>query len=85
MSLIKKYIMLDCKEATYLVSLKEENKLSLSKYLKLELHLAICAVCKRFEIQTIHFCNLATQLPFKTENKMSEEKKTAIKKILEEA
>jgi hypothetical protein len=85
MKLIKKYLMISCKEATYLLSLKEEGKLSLSKYLKLELHLAMCVLCKRFKIQTGHFCNLATQLPFKTENKMSEEKKTAIKKILEEA
>jgi hypothetical protein len=84
MKLIKQLFMISCKEATYLVSLKEEGKLSFSKYLKLELHLAICILCKRFEIQTGHFCNIAKQHPLKPEAKMSKEKKVAIKKLLEE-
>jgi hypothetical protein len=85
MKLIKQFFMISCKEATYLVSLKEEGKLSFSKYLKLELHLAICILCKRFEIQTGHFCKIAKQYPLKPEAKMSTEKKLAIKTLLEEA
>lgn len=75
--------MISCKEATYLVSLKEEGNLSLSKYLKLELHLAICILCKRFEMQTGHFCNIAKQYPLKPESKMSTERKITIKTMLE--
>lgn len=85
MKLFKKIFMISCKEATYLVSLKEEGKLSLSKYLKLELHLAICILCKRFEMQTGHICNIAKQYPLKPEAKMSTEKKLEIKSLLEKA
>lgn len=77
--------MISCKEATYLVSLKEEGKLSIVKYLKLKLHLTICVLCKRFEIQTGEFCQLAKHLPEHTSNKMSTEKKIEIKLLLKEA
>lgn len=85
MKQIKKIFIISCKEATYLVSLKEEGKLSIVKYLKLKLHLTICAFCKRFEIQTTEFCLQAKHLPEHTSNKMSTEKKIAIKLLLKEA
>lgn len=85
MKLIKQFFMISCKEATYLVSLKEEGKLSIAKSMKLELHLAICILCKRFEIQTEHFCKSAKQNPLKSEVNMSKEKKLVIKTMLEKA
>ncbi len=47
-----KFLVLSCKEATYLVSKKEENKLSWIEKIKLRSHLSICSLCKRFEQQT---------------------------------
>lgn len=47
-----KFLMLSCKEATYLLSKKEENKLSWIEKIKLRSHLSICSLCKRFEQQT---------------------------------
>lgn len=47
-----KFLMLSCKEATYLVSKKEESKLTWLEYVKLRSHLSICSLCKKFEQQT---------------------------------
>lgn len=81
---MKKYFMISCKEATYLVSLKEENKLSIIKSLKLKLHLAICILCKRFKLQTEHFCKMSNHLENHSIDTMSIEKKIEIKKIISE-
>lgn len=48
-----KYLMLNCKEATFLMAKKEEGKLSLSKRIKLSIHTSMCSFCKKFEKQTI--------------------------------
>ncbi len=81
---MKKYFMISCKEATYLVSLKEENKLSIIKSLKLNLHLAICILCKRFKLQTEQICEMSNHLDAHTNVTMSIEKKTEIKKRINE-
>ena len=47
-----KWLMISCKEATYLVSKKEENKLTWLLKIKLRAHLAICSMCRRFEQQS---------------------------------
>ena len=47
-----KFLMLSCKEATYLVSKKEESKLTWLENVKLRSHLSICSLCKKFEQQT---------------------------------
>jgi hypothetical protein len=44
--------MISCKKATYLLSKKEENKLSWLEKLKLRSHLTICSICRKFEQQT---------------------------------
>ena len=46
-----KPFMVSCKEATYLMGLKEEGKLSTLNRLKLNMHTSMCAFCKRFEEQ----------------------------------
>ena len=45
-------INISCKKATYLLSKKEENKLSWLEKIKLRAHLTICSLCRRFEQQT---------------------------------
>jgi hypothetical protein len=45
--------MMHCKKATFLLSKKEEAKLTWLEQVKLSAHLGICHSCKRFEKQTI--------------------------------
>lgn len=44
--------MISCKKATYLLSKKEENKLSWLEKIKLRGHLTICSMCRKFDEQT---------------------------------
>lgn len=44
--------MISCKDATYLVSKKEEKKLSFLEMIQLKIHLLICIFCRLFEQQT---------------------------------
>lgn len=45
-------VMISCKQATYLLSKKEEKKLSWLEKLRLRGHMTICSLCRKFEEQT---------------------------------
>lgn len=47
-----KYLMVNCKEATFLMAKKEEGKLSLIGRIKLSIHTSMCSLCRKFEKQT---------------------------------
>lgn len=47
-----KYLMISCKEATFLMAKKEEGRLSFAEKFKLSIHTSMCSLCKRFEKQT---------------------------------
>lgn len=47
-----KYLMISCREATMLMTKKEEGKLPFSGIIKLSMHTSMCSLCKRFERQT---------------------------------
>lgn len=47
-----KYLMINCKEATFLMAKKEEGKLSFIGKMKLSIHTSMCSLCKKFEKQT---------------------------------
>ena len=47
-----KYLMVNCKEATFLMAKKEEGKLSLMESIKLSMHTYMCSFCRKFEKQT---------------------------------
>lgn len=47
-----KYLMISCSKATFLMSKKEEGKLSIIERIKLSLHTSMCSLCKKFEKQT---------------------------------
>ncbi|MFY7900317.1 MAG: hypothetical protein ACOVNY_09040 [Chitinophagaceae bacterium] len=49
---MKKFLNITCKQATYLLSKKEEGKLTWLDKWRLSRHLVICYVCELFEIQT---------------------------------
>ncbi len=44
--------MISCKKATYLISKKEEQKISFVEKLQLKLHLLACIFCRLFEQQS---------------------------------
>jgi len=46
-----KFLMISCKEASFLTAKKEEGKLSLSESLKLSFHMSMCEFCTRFQRQ----------------------------------
>lgn len=48
---LMKYLMVNCKEATFLMSKKEEGKLSLKEKFNLTIHTSMCSFCRRFEKQ----------------------------------
>lgn len=47
-----KQLILSCRKATYLMSVKEEGKLTFSQKLQLRAHLPVCSMCRLFEKQT---------------------------------
>lgn len=49
---MKQLINITCKRATYLISKNEEHRLTLFEWIKLQLHLSVCSLCKRFQTQT---------------------------------
>ncbi len=44
-------IMFSCKEATFLISIAEEKKLSFGQRIRLRIHLLSCDACKNFKKQ----------------------------------
>lgn len=46
------FFNISCKKATYLISKKEEDKLSWIEKIQLRGHLTICSLCRKFELQT---------------------------------
>ena len=52
--------LISCKEASRLVSRREEAPLSFGQRILLRLHLSICIACTRFERQ-VHFLRTAMQ------------------------
>lgn len=46
------FLNISCKKATYLVSKKEENRLSWLEKWQLRGHFTICSLCRKFEEQT---------------------------------
>jgi len=47
----KNKLMITCKESTYLVSKKQQDKLSFAEKMQLQFHLMVCSYCRRFANQ----------------------------------
>ncbi len=45
-------VMLDCDEATYLITKSEVEKIGCVKRIQLKMHLAGCKFCRRFKVQS---------------------------------
>jgi len=76
-------IMISCYDATYLISKKQEEKLTLAEQMKLSLHLMYCKYCKRFAKQTKQITNSIKEMNRKMKKnsvkiKLTEEQKKRI-------
>lgn len=57
-----RFFMISCKKASYLVSKKEENRLSWWGSWQLRAHLGICSFCRKFEQQSGFIGRMAKQV-----------------------
>ncbi len=73
--------MYSCKEATYLISKKEEGRLGLFQKLKLGMHMSMCRFCRGFERQTRLLTGRLNKLQ-QQPKELSEEKKKEISELL---
>lgn len=74
------FFMISCKKATYMVSQKEENRLSWWESWQLRAHLGICSVCRKFEQQSGFIGRMARQVTM--HETLSPEKKEKIQAAL---
>jgi hypothetical protein len=73
--------MINCKQATEFVLQQEEGKLSIKQTLVLWQHLAICSLCKRFQIQNTVINNALANEVIPTEPLSAAEKQDLILKL----
>jgi hypothetical protein len=76
-----KSMMISCKKATFLISKREEHKLSLWGRMNLFMHLTMCEFCTRFSIQSKYISSHTHHLVSSSE--LSPEDKSGMIKSLE--
>lgn len=81
---VLRLIWLSCEKATFLITKKEEGKLTFKESLQLKLHLGICDFCKRFNQQTKFFTGRSKQLHEHSNAALSPEKKQAIQSLMKD-
>jgi hypothetical protein len=77
-----KWMMITCKQATLLLAKKEEGTLGWVGKIKLRGHLAICSICRRFEIQTRFISKHASEIY--ADATLSVERKEKIRSVLKD-
>ncbi len=80
-------IMITCKESTFLISKKQQDKLSRAEKMKLQLHLMMCKHCRKFAEQISFIQKGIKRLRLKIEAQsanitLSVEQKAKIKEAL---
>ena len=78
------FFNISCKKASFLVSKKEENKLSWLEKIKLHGHLSICSICRRFEQQSGFIGKNAKNIHVYFHAALSHEAKEKIKAVLKD-
>lgn len=61
-------LLLNCKQASQIISQSLDNPLSCSDRMKLKFHLFICNACTRFNQQILLIKNAILRIKFETEN-----------------
>ena len=51
---LMKSMMISCRKASFLISKKEERKLTMGERIHLAMHLSMCEFCKAFEKQSAY-------------------------------
>ncbi len=80
----KNFLNITCLQATFLLSKKEEGRISLLERLQLRIHLSICAFCKLFAIQTQYIGKHATHSHEHQSVAMSNEVKQNLAKVMQQ-
>lgn len=84
MNKLLKRIMLDCNEATRLVSIRKYNRLSLKQRIQLSLHLMACKLCKDYsEFNDLVDDSLENVCQHDHNDQLSENKKDELKSMIE--
>ncbi len=71
-------IMINCKEATTMISKKEEGKISFIERIQLWQHLLICSLCKLFMKQNKLIASLIPEAEKKSVASLSDKEKQQI-------
>lgn len=81
---MKHYLNISCKESSFLISKRQETKITIPERIKLFFHLRICNTCKLFKKQTdLILSVLSKEKNTDTvDNKLSEEAKNRMSKNL---
>jgi len=77
-----RFLMISCKKAGFLLSKKEENKLTWLEKIQLKGHITICSLCRRFEEQTGWIILNAKHAHTHSEAKLPAEVKTRLQNLL---
>jgi hypothetical protein len=77
-------LTLSCKKATYLISLKEERKLSFAQRIQLRAHLTVCGMCTLFEKQTAFISRNARHADEHASSSLRKEVKEKMDKVINE-
>jgi len=83
-------MMITCKEATFLISKEQQDKLSFAEKMQLKFHLLMCKYCRRFADQMNFMTKAIRKMKERVDEKgvditMSEEQKQRLSKKLSEA
>lgn len=78
---LMKSMMISCDKATFLISKKEEGKLSSGERIHLVMHLSMCKFCKLFEKQSVYITRQVRN--FSPPAQLSAEDKARFVKALE--
>ncbi|MEI2710890.1 MAG: hypothetical protein V9E96_18025 [Chitinophagaceae bacterium] len=76
-------LMINCKEATDLISKKEEKKLSAQQNIKLLFHLFLCRVCNFFYKQNNVIISSVSLMQKKSASSLSTNEKEQMVEVLE--
>lgn len=74
--------MISCKKATMLITQQEGRQLNLVEKFQLNIHLKACELCRRFRDQS-RWLAMRLQNDPGVQDKLSEEKKQALRDMLE--
>ncbi|MCT4587673.1 MAG: hypothetical protein N4A71_07615 [Carboxylicivirga sp.] len=83
-------MMITCKEATFLISKKQQDRLNFFEKMQLRLHLMMCKYCRRFSIQVNFMTKAIQRMKNKVEErgveiKLNEEQKKRLRRKITEA